>query len=213
MRSNRAAALFPDIKPRGYRYAVERALAQLEASNVETTWSDALSTGLGDVPPVVLTTHAGMIVELRQRVVGASPESVYASFSGLGGKRGWLYMNWAWKLRGVLDFLIGGVGMRRGRRDPDDLRVGDALDFWRVEAMEPGRLLRLRAEMKLPGKAWLQFHVAPREDGQILLSQTAYFAPKGLFGWLYWYAIYPLHVLIFSGLIDRIARRAVAHER
>ena len=116
-------------------------------------------------------------------------------------------MNWAWEIRGFIDRLVGGVGVRRGRRDPDDLRVGDALDFWRVEAVESESLLRLRAEMKVPGKAWLQFQAVKREDGKTLLLQTAFFAPKGLMGWAYWYALYPIHRLIFSGLIDQIARR------
>lgn len=205
-----ARQLFPDIRPVSYRTSVERALARLQASDVETAWSDALSTSQGEVPPVVLTTQEGMILERRQRVVAASPAGVYRVFMGLGGKRGWLYMNWAWEIRGFMDRLIGGVGLRRGRRDPDELRVGDALDFWRVEAIEEDRLLRLRAEMKVPGKAWLQFQVTPRDAELTLLSQTAFFAPKGLMGWLYWYALYPLHALIFSGLVDQIAQRAVA---
>jgi uncharacterized protein YbjT (DUF2867 family) len=203
-----AQRLFPHIRPAGYRTTVERAIVRLEASNVETAWSDALSTSQGDVPPVTLTTREGMIVENRQRVVPASAADVYRVFIGLGGKRGWLYMNWAWGIRGFIDQMIGGVGLRRGRRDPDELRAGDALDFWRVEAVEPGRLLRLRAEMKVPGKAWLQYQVNAHGEGQARLSQTAFFAPKGLMGWLYWYALYPLHGLIFSGLIDRIAQRA-----
>ncbi len=205
-----AQQLFPGIQPAGYRVTVERALARLKASNVETAWSDALSTSQGDVPPVTLTTHEGMILEQRQRVVAASAADVYKIFTGIGGKRGWFYMDWAWKIRGFMDRMIGGVGLRRGRRDPDVVRVGDALDFWRVEAVEPGELLRMRAEMKVPGKAWLQLQVTPRGEEQALLSQTAFFAPKGLTGWLYWYALYPLHGLIFSGLIDRIAQRAVA---
>jgi hypothetical protein len=151
-----------------------------------------------------------MILEHRQRIVPAPAANVYQIFIGLGGNRGWLYMNWAWKVRGLMDWMIGGVGLRRGRRHPDELRVGDALDFWRVESVEPGQLLRLRAEMKVPGKAWLQLQVTPHEEGQSLLSQTAFFAPKGLLGWLYWYALYPIHALIFSGLIDRIAQRAAA---
>ncbi len=122
-------------------------------------------------------------------------------------------MNWAWQIRGLMDRLVGGVGLRRGRRHPDKLRVGDALDFWRVEAVEPGRLLRLRAEMKVPGKAWLQFQVQPHEGGQTLLSQTAFFAPKGMVGWLYWYALYPFHGLIFSGLVDQVAARAVTRQQ
>lgn len=205
-----ALGLFPQIRPAGYRTTVERAIARLEASNVETAWSDALSTSQGDVPPVTLATREGMIVEQRQRVVPASVADVYRIFMGLGGKRGWLFMNWAWLIRGFIDQMMGGVGLRRGRRDPDELRVGDALDFWRVEEVETGRMLRLRAEMKVPGKAWLQFQVSAHGEAQARLSQTAFFAPKGLMGWLYWYSLYPLHALIFSGLIDRIARRAVA---
>jgi hypothetical protein len=137
------------------------------------------------------------------------PPQIYTVFTGLGGQRGWLYMNWAWEIRGFIDKMIGGVGLRRGRRDPDEVRVGDALDFWRVEVVEPDKRLLLRAEMKVPGKAWLQFQVTPQEDGQTLLSQTAFFAPKGLFGWVYWYALYPVHRLIFSGLIDRIGERSI----
>jgi hypothetical protein len=205
-----AQRLFPDIQPAGYRTTVHRAIARLEASNVETTWSDALSTSQGDLPPVTLTNREGMIVEQRQRIVAASAGDVYKTFVGLGGRRGWFYMNWAWEIRGFVDRMLGGVGLRRGRRNADELRVGDALDFWRVEAVEPGRSLRLRAEMKVPGKAWLQFQVNTHGEDQALLSQTAFFAPKGLMGWLYWYALYPLHGLIFSGLIDQIARRAIA---
>jgi hypothetical protein len=122
-------------------------------------------------------------------------------------------MAWAWEIRGFIDRLIGGVGLRRGRRDPDELRVGDALDLWRGEAVEPECLLRLRAEMKVPGKAWLQLKVTPHEAEQTLLSQTAFFAPRGLLRWLYWYALYPIHGLIFSGLIDQIAWRAVSLKR
>ncbi len=209
VRDSLAYELFPHIQPADYRTSVERALARLQASNMETAWSDALSTSQSDVPPVILTTQEGMIVEQRQRVVPASAAVVYTIFSGLGGQRGWFYMNWAWELRGLLDQLIGGVGLRRGRRHPDELRVGDALDFWRVEAIETQGLLRLRAEMKLPGKAWLQFKVTARTTEEALLTQTAFFAPKGLTGWLYWYSLYPFHGLIFSGLIDQIARRAV----
>ncbi|HSF83364.1 MAG TPA: SDR family oxidoreductase [Anaerolineales bacterium] len=209
VRDPTARTMFPHIKPMNYLTAVQRAVAHLEASDVETTWSDALITSQGDIPPVILTTQEGMILEQRQRIVPAPPEVTFKVFSGIGGQRGWFYMNWAWVIRGWMDRLIGGVGLRRGRRDPDELRVGDALDFWRVEALDPGHSLRLRAEMKVPGKAWLQFQVRNRRDGHSLLQQTAYFAPKGLGGLLYWYSLYPIHGLIFSGLIDEIARRAV----
>jgi hypothetical protein len=203
-----ARELFPNIVPAGYRESVKRALDRLNASDVESAWSDALSTSQRDLAPVVFTTEEGMLIEHRQRVVAASAARVFRVFASIGGTRGWLYMNSAWKLRGLADRLIGGVGLRRGRRDPDRLRVGDALDFWRVEAVEEDKLLRLRAEMKVPGMAWLQFQATPRDDGTTLLEQTAFFAPKGLAGTLYWYVLYPIHRIIFSGLIDRIGERA-----
>lgn len=208
-----ARELFPKIAPAGYRKSVERALDQLKASTVESAWSDALSTSQGDVAPVTLASEEGLLIEHRQRVVAASAQQVFRVFTQVGGKRGWLYMNGAWKLRGFADRLIGGVGLRRGRRDPDRLRVGDALDFWRVEAVEQDRLLRLRAEMKVPGMAWLQFKATPRADGKTLLEQTAFFAPKGLAGIVYWYALYPIHRVIFSGLIDRVGERSASHGR
>jgi hypothetical protein len=175
---------------------------------VETAWSDSLFSSQRDVPPVVLTTHEGMIMERRQQVVSALPADVFHAFSSLGGEEGWLYLNWTWRLRGIADRLVGGGGFRRGRRDPLHVRVGDALDFWRVEVVEPDRLLRLRAEMKVPGRAWLQFKAEPLETGQTRLGQTAFFAPKGLSGLLYWYVLYPVHGLIFSGMIRRLAQRA-----
>jgi len=117
-------------------------------------------------------------------------------------------MNWAWGIRGFVDRMMGGAGVRRGRRDPDYLEVGDALDFWRVETVEHERLLRLRAEMRLPGRAWLQFEVTPYEKNRVLLSQTVFFEPRGLLGRLYWYCLFPLHALIFRGLFDRLAEEA-----
>jgi uncharacterized protein YbjT (DUF2867 family) len=203
VRDDTARRLFPQVESMGYRAAVSQALDRLEGRQVETAWSDALVTSQGDITPVMLTTQAGMVFERRQQLVEAPVEAVYRAFTGLGGQRGWLYFDWAWQIRGLLDRLVGGVGLRRGRRDPDELRVGDALDFWRVEAVEPNRLLRLRAEMKLPGLAWLQFEARPHQ-GQTLLLQTAFFAPKGLFGWLYWYGIYPIHTAIFSGMIKQV---------
>lgn len=213
VRDTRALAMFPDVRPVGYDAAVRAALAVLDAGPVETAWTDALATSQGDVPPVVLTTQDGMVIEQRQRLVAAGAGRVYEVFTGLGGETGWLYMNWAWQFRGLVDRLVGGVGMRRGRRDPRDLRVGDALDFWRVEAVEPDSLLRLRAEMKVPGRAWLQFQARPQADGRTLLSQTAFFAPRGLWGLLYWYALYPIHRLIFSGMVRRVAERAAGRGR
>ena len=208
VRDAAARKLFPAIQPFDYETAVKLALEKIEARGVETAWSDALTSSQGDKTPVTLMSSEGLIIERRQRMVSAPPEAVYRNFARLGGARGWLYMDWAWQLRGMLDRLFGGVGMRRGRRDPEDLRVGDPLDFWRVEMVEPGRRLRLRAEMRVPGRAWLEFKAAPQAGGQTRLTQTAFFEPKGLFGLLYWYALYPIHALIFSGLIRRIGEPA-----
>jgi uncharacterized protein YbjT (DUF2867 family) len=213
VRDHRARAIFPDIVPLDYASAVRFALERLEAGQVETAWSDALSTSQGARQPVTLTTREGLVIEHRQRLVDAPASQVYRVFATLGGERGWLYMNWAWQFRGLLDRLVGGVGMRRGRRDPHDVRAGDAVDFWRVEAVEADRLLRLRAEMKVPGRAWLEFEVAEEPPGRSRLSQTALFAPRGLFGWLYWYALYPIHALIFSNMIRRLAEAVEAGRR
>ena len=135
---------------------------------------------------------------------------VYRVFTGIGGDRGWFHGDWMWQVRGMVDRMLGGAGLRRGRRHPDELRIGDALDFWRVEALEPGRLVRLRAEMKLPGRAWLRFRVWETEEGTTRLEQTAPFLPKGLGGLLYWYGLYPVHARICDGLAREIARRAEA---
>jgi hypothetical protein len=208
VRNDKAHQIFPNIQPVTFAVAVNRALEKLQAGEVETSWADALVSSQPGKVPAVLTTNEGMILEQRQQVVNASPNAVFRAFTSLGGAKGWLYFNWAWYLRGLMDRLVGGVGLRRGRRDPEDVRVGDALDFWRVEAVESDRLLRLRAEMKVPGPAWLQFKAVPIDDTTTQLIQTAFFAPKGLFGLLYWYALYPLHSLIFSGMIRKLAELA-----
>jgi uncharacterized protein YbjT (DUF2867 family)/uncharacterized protein YndB with AHSA1/START domain len=203
-----ARRLFPDIRLPNYELSVRLALAKLEAGDVETTWNDALATSQGDFKPVALTSHEGMLLEQRQREVAAPPSDVFRAFTRLGGNRGWTYADRAWRASGAMDRMIGGVGMRRGRRDPDVLRVGDALDFWRVEAVEPDHLLRLRAEMKVPGDAWLQFEATPSGDSKTRLTQTAYFASRGLVGLLYWYVLYPIHGVIFSGMIRELSEEA-----
>jgi uncharacterized protein YbjT (DUF2867 family) len=205
-----ARQLFPHIQPVDYRTSVERALAQLDPGRIDSVWIDSLISKLSDEHPVTVTVHEGMILEPHKRMVPASADAVYHIFTGLGGKRGWYEVDWVWRLRGFLDRMFGGVGFRRGRRDSDELQVGDALDFWRVEALEPGHLLRLRAEMKMPGKAWLQWQVIPREKKNTVLVQTSFFAPKGLSGWLYWVAAYPLHKFIFKKLFDQIATQAAS---
>ncbi len=207
VRDGAAKKLFPQIKPIDFQTAVRLALGRIQRDNVETSWSDALVTVAGDVKPYQFVVEEGMYVETRQMLLDLSPEDVFRSYSGIGGERGWLYMDWAWGMRGWMDKAVGGVGLRRGRRHPDEIRAGESLDFWRVEDVEKNRRLRLRAEMKLPGKAWLQFESQPQED-KTLLTVTAHFAPHGLFGFLYWYAMWPFHKFIFDGLTRRIASRA-----
>ena len=208
VRDELAKKIFPQIQPFDYKNSVQLALDRLEASKIESSWSDSLVSSQGDQPTVQLKNTEGMIIERRIQLTDAVPDAVFETFTGLGGERGWLYMNWSWRLRGMLDRLVGGVGFRRGRRHPTNLRVGDALDFWRVEAVQAPHRLRLRAEMKLPGRAWLQFEVEPVNQHGSLLIQTAYFAPKGLSGFLYWYVLYPIHSLIFSGMISAIIMQA-----
>jgi uncharacterized protein YbjT (DUF2867 family) len=203
-----ARDLFPQLKPMDYQSAVSLALSDLEARHVETSWSDALVNSQGDLVPVALSTQEGMIIERRQQMVTTPPNTVFKMISRLGGQTGWLYLNWAWRLRGWIDRFVGGVGSRRGRRDPEAIRMGDAIDFWRVEAVEPNKRLLLRAEMKLPGRAWLQFEALPNEIGQTRLVQTAFFAPKGLLGLAYWYVLYPIHRIIFARMIHTLAQRA-----
>jgi uncharacterized protein YbjT (DUF2867 family) len=208
VRDDSARRLFPEIHPLGYDEAVRLALGRLEAGQVETAWSDAVSSSGRALGATTLAMREGMIVERRERVARAPADAVFRAFSGLGGARGWLYLDLAWQIRGLIDRLVGGAGLRRGRRHPEELRVGDALDFWRVEAVEKDRLLRLRAEMRMPGSAWLQFEARPRGDGSVLLTQSAFFAPRGLSGLAYWYLLYPIHAMIFSGLIERVGQRA-----
>lgn len=150
-----------------------------------------------------------ILVDRRERKIGASPERVFAEVEQLGGPRGWPSGNVLWQIRGGMDRLVGGVGMRPGQRDPERLRVGDALDFWRVEALDRPRLLRLRAEMRLPGRAWLQFAVEPTPAGSRLV-QTASFDPDGIAGYAYWYVLLPIHLPIFRGMVRNLAERAMA---
>ena len=208
VRDDTARRLFPDIRPIEYETAVRLALARLDARQVETAWSDALVSSRGVEPPTTLAVRAGTLLYEKQILVAAPPEQVYKAFAGLGGDRGWLFGDWVWEARGLIDRLLGGVGLRRGRRHPDEVRAGDALDFFRVEGVRPGRLLLLRAEMKTQGDAWLKFEARERPDGSTRLIQTAFFAPRGLAGLLYWYSLLPIHAIIFTGLVRAVARRA-----
>ena len=208
VRDGTARTLFPDIQPMDYQTAVHLALGRVLNDDVETSWSDAMVVTQGDKRPVILTTSEGMMIERRHLLLDLPAAPIFRSYTSLGGSRGWLYLNWTWQVRGWVDKLFGGVGLGRGRRNSEQIRIGDSLDFWRVEALELDRLIRLRAEMKVPGKAWLEFQSLPQESGQTLLTQTAYFAPQGLAGFLYWYGLYPVHAFIFSGMIRKVAERA-----
>ena len=205
-----AREAFP-ICPRGLSEALERALANEDREFAETRWSDPLSSGGG-------AAHWGgvrfgsRIVDSRTAHVTVPPAAAFAPIASIGGVGGWYYGNWLWRLRGALDLLVGGVGMRRGRRDPNSLRVGDVVDFWRVEAFEPDRLLRLRAEMKLPGRAWLEFEVSEDEQQKCTIRQTALFDPLGLSGLAYWYLLYPLHKIVFAGMLKALVRKVEAEK-
>ncbi len=208
-----AGRLFPHVSPLKYEQVLKFSLARVEAGRVDTSWSDALATSQGDVRPATFQWREGMFIERRQRVVNAPPEQVYRVFAGLGGERGWLYGTWLWHLRGTIDRFFGGVGSGRGRRNPDDVHVGDAVDFWRVEKVEAGRLLRLRAEMKMFGPGWLEFEAQPGPGNTTHLSVTAFYVPRGFLGLMYWYSLVPFHAFIFSGLSDAIQRRAEAADK
>lgn len=197
-----------DIRPRGLREAIQRALVNEDQQFAGTRWSDALSSG--SEPHAWGGMRFGSrIVDSRVVNVDVTPEEAFAPIQRIGGETGWYYATWLWHVRGWLDLLVGGVGMRRGRRDPVNLRVGDALDFWRVEALEPNERLRLAAEMRVPGRAWLEFEVTGLVgESKSQIRQTAVFDPAGLPGLAYWYALYPLHQLVFARMVSGIARAA-----
>jgi uncharacterized protein YbjT (DUF2867 family) len=205
VRNPRALEVF-DIKPKGLREAITRALINEDREFAETRWSDAFSSS-GEPPSWGATRFGNRIVDSGAIEVAVPPQAAFAPIRRIGGKNGWYFANFLWWIRGTLDVLVGGVGLRRGRRDPEHLSIGDALDFWRVEAFEPDRRLRLAAEMRVPGRAWLQFEVEPKPGGSAV-RQTAIFDPAGLWGLIYWYALLPVHRWIFAGMLRRIAALA-----
>ena len=194
------------VQPRGMSEAIARALANEDREYARTRWSDA---GSGDAEHGSTTPGGRRIVDSRTLRVRSDVEQAFGPVRQIGGDVGWYFGDSLWRIRGFLDRMFGGPGLRRGRRDANDLRPGDALDFWRVETIEPDRRLRLKAEMKLPGRAWLEFEVTPDGSGA-KITQTAVFDPTGLGGILYWYALLPVHNLMFRGMLERIAREAEA---
>ncbi|QDU44744.1 3 beta-hydroxysteroid dehydrogenase/Delta 5--_4-isomerase [Symmachiella dynata] len=201
-----ALQAFPDIQPRSSQAAIARALAKEDQEFAETRWSDAISSA-GSPKSWGGVRFGNRLVDSRTATTHVSAERAFEPIRKIGGKTGWYFATWLWRIRGYLDLMVGGVGMRRGRRNPNTLTVGETLDFWRVQAYEPNRRLRLDAEMKLPGRAWLEFEVT-ESAGATTIRQTAVFDPVGLLGLMYWYGIYPLHRLIFAGMLREIVKAA-----
>ena len=194
------------VRPMGIREAMHRAVQSEERAFAVTRWSDAVSSS-GELPSWGDTQFGSRLTDSRSVHVATTPDAAFAPILRIGGRAGWYAWNWLWRLRGFLDLLVGGIGMRRGRRSDTSLSVGDTVDFWRVEALE-ARRLRLVAEMKLPGRAWLEFE-ATGDGSTATIRQTATFDPVGLSGRAYWYALYPLHHLVFGGMLRGIARAAM----
>ena len=202
-----ALNVFP-IRPMGLHQAVSSAIRNEERELSESRWFDAVSSGTSK------QSWAGVSfrnrrVDAREICVDVDRKAAFAPIRRIGGTNGWYGFDWLWQLRGFLDLLVGGVGVRRGRPEPEQLHVGDALDFWRVEAYEPDQRLRLAAEMKLPGRAWLEFEVLPDEQGGSKIRQTALYDPVGLLGLAYWYLVCPLHAAVFGTMLRNIAKAAL----
>ncbi len=204
---NPAAQAAFAVRPRDLSQAIARSLVCEDQEFAQTRWSDALSA-LGPVKSWGGVRFGRRIIDSRTVSVPLPPRQAFAPIQRIGGDTGWYFTNWLWRIRGLMDQLVGGAGLRRGRRSPVSIRVGDVIDFWRVEAFEPDHLLRLRAEMRLPGRAWLEFEVSG-DDDESTIRQTAIFDPLGIAGQLYWYTLYALHEVIFRGMLRSIARAAV----
>ena len=197
----------------GFRRSVELALVRMRSGEVETSWRNTEVIGAPSDPLPSDPEWAGHTVytDSREVTVAAPSDELWKVVESIGGDNGWYSLPVAWAARGLLDKLVGGVGLRRGRRDPNKLVTGDALDFWRVEKIERGTFLRLRAEMKLPGLAWLEFTVTPVSEDHSTLSQRAIFFPQGLGGRLYWFAVTPLHGIVFAGMARSMGKAAEQH--
>ncbi|MEO0027307.1 MAG: hypothetical protein RL716_638 [Actinomycetota bacterium] len=201
----------PDGGLTPFKRAVQLALTKIKDARVETRWTNASVPGTPSEPLPTDPNWAGgtLYKDVRIRHSPDTVEQVWQRVEAIGGENGYSTATWAWELRGLIDRIFGGVGLRRGRRDPHKLQVGDALDFWRVEELEENRLLRLRAEMKMPGLAWLEFGVEEdAETGGSIITQVAIYAPRGLLGHLYWWAVWPMHGLVFPSMVKNAAHGA-----
>ena len=191
----------------GYREALALAFRRIEQNEVVSSWSDAMSSGTlrSDYMNAIQIPKNGMFFDRQRRVFTRPVAEVLDNVWRIGGERGWYKTDWLWRIRGIMDKLVGGVGLRRGRRSPNHLRAGDPLDFWRVlVADRPTKRLLLYAEMKLPGEAWLQFRIVDNPDGSHALEQLAAYRPHGLLGRLYWYSVLPFHGIIFKGMVQNL---------
>jgi uncharacterized protein YbjT (DUF2867 family) len=207
VRGESAFEAYPDIEPIPYRAALERALDKTSRHVMETRWSDAVNHPGEPLPTDPEWAGQPRQEDVRVVVTAASADDLFWAIARIGGEVGYYTFNWAWAVRGLLDRLIGGVGLRRGRRHPEELREGDAIDFWRVAAVDPPRRLLLRAEMLVPGEAFLEWQIDDAGDHR-LLTQTAIFYPRGLWGRLYWWALVPAHGPIFGRMSRRITEVA-----
>jgi hypothetical protein len=197
VRDDNAFRYFPSIQPVGYAVSVKQALDQLNPASLESIQENEAAS--------FRIRKLGFFIEGRQVQFDASPREVYRVIINLGGIHGWLYMNSLWKIRGYLDRLVGGPGLR-GRRMDGELLEGDVVDFYRVETLEVDRMIRLRTELVAPGTGWMEWYIQRQPKGNVRLSQIAYFAPKGIPGFLYWYFLLPFHRLVFKGLLKAIVR-------
>lgn len=202
---------FPEIVPVSYKEAVQRALEDIRNYAVVTRWL-APRKRLEEEETYDVVNKEGVVQEIRTLTTDASPEALFKSFIRIGGEKGWLSWNWAWKIRGWIDSLVGGPGLKRGRRSPEDIEEGEVLDFWRVEKIVEPDLFRLKSEMIMPGKAWLQWETKIK-NGKTHLIQTAVFVPKGFYGQLYWYSLYPVHLFLFSDMAQKIIQLAESSEK
>ena len=204
IQNDNAKKYFADITPVSFEHAVKQAIREMEENQVFSRWSDA--GGGKDILEKEFKNDTSAALLLDRQIVsldGISKEALYRTFCSIGGDEGWFGYNWLWEIRGVMDKMIGGAGLNRGRRDPYNLRIGESVDFWRVEDLKEDERLLLRAQMKVPGKAWLEFKIQGNE-----FIQTAYFYPRGLLGRLYWFMLIPMHYLVFKNMIRSIMKKA-----
>ncbi len=194
--------------------AVDLALIRVRDAQVSTRWSSASIPGVPSEPMPSDPEWSGgsLYQDIRTAEIDTTNHEVWKVVEAIGGEHGYFSLDWAWEIRGLMDRVVGGVGLRRGRRDPNTLHVGETLDFWRVEERIPDNLLRLRAEMIMPGKAWLEFKIEKINEDKCKLTQRAIFYPKGLAGHAYWWSIFPFHGLVFPGMCRNIAKVAMKNK-